>query len=88
MKRREFLRKSVGAGFVAGTTLSFTGYNKLFGSELAERNSPYDLVAVRGGEPEVMFDTVFRPEHVRFLFLTIHAITGGDLTRTAELRLP
>ncbi|MFO7924101.1 MAG: DUF362 domain-containing protein [Bacteroidales bacterium] len=56
MKRREFLRKSVGAGVVAGTALSFTGYNKLFGTELADNNSPYDLVAARGGEPEVMFD--------------------------------
>ncbi len=56
MKRREFLRKSVGAGFVAGTTLSFTGYNKLFGSEIPEADTPYDLVAVRGGEPEEMFD--------------------------------
>lgn len=56
MKRREFLRKSVGAGFVAGTALSFTGYNKLFGAELNEKQGPYDLVAARGGEPEVMFD--------------------------------
>ncbi len=56
MKRREFLRKSVGAGFVAGSALSFTGYNKLFGSEMPEADTPYDLVAVRGGEPEEMFD--------------------------------
>lgn len=56
MKRREFLRKSVGAGFVAGTALSFTGYNKLFGADLVEKQTPYDLVAARGGEPEVMFD--------------------------------
>jgi uncharacterized protein (DUF362 family) len=56
MKRREFIRKSVGAGFVAGTALSFTGYNKLFGAGLSEKQRPYDLVAVRGGEPEQMFD--------------------------------
>ncbi len=56
MKRRDFLRKSVGAGFVAGTALSFTGYNKLFATELPEADTPYDLVAVRGGEPEAMFD--------------------------------
>jgi hypothetical protein len=47
MKRREFLRKSVSAGFVAGTALSFTGYNKLFGAEFSEKSSAYDLVAVR-----------------------------------------
>ena len=56
MKRREFIRKSVGAGFVAGTALSFTGYNKLFGADYPESSSSYDLVAARGGEPEVMFD--------------------------------
>ena len=56
MRRREFLRKSAGAGFVAGTALSFTGYDKLFGSEMAGSEMPYDLVAVRGGEPEEMFD--------------------------------
>jgi uncharacterized protein (DUF362 family) len=56
MKRREFVRKSMGAGFVAGTALSFTGYNKLFGAGLSEKQAPYDLVAVRGGEPEEMFD--------------------------------
>lgn len=56
MKRREFIRKSVGAGFIAGTTLSFTGYNSLFGAGLSEKQGPFDLVAVRGGEPEIMFD--------------------------------
>lgn len=55
MKRRDFIRKSVGAGIV-GSALSFTGYNKLFGAEMAQGGTPYDLVAVRGGEPEVMFD--------------------------------
>ena len=56
MKRREFIKKSAGAGFVAGTALSFIGYDKLFGAELKEAQSAYDLVAARGGEPEVMFD--------------------------------
>lgn len=56
MKRREFLWKSASAGFVAGSALSFTGFSSLFGSELNANQSPYDLVAVRGGEPDVMFD--------------------------------
>ncbi len=55
MKRREFIRKSVGAGIV-GSALSFAGYNKLFGAEMPDSGTPYDLVAVRGGEPEIMFD--------------------------------
>ncbi len=55
MKRREFIRKSVGAGIV-GSALTFTGYNKLFGSAVSDSESPYDLVAVRGGEPDIMFD--------------------------------
>jgi uncharacterized protein (DUF362 family) len=56
MKRREFLWKSASAGVVAGSALSFTGFSSLFGKEFNENQAPYDLVAVRGGEPDVMFD--------------------------------
>jgi uncharacterized protein (DUF362 family) len=56
MKRREFIRKSVGAGLITGTALSFAGSNKLFGAITGREQAPYDLVAVRGGEPEQMFD--------------------------------
>jgi uncharacterized protein (DUF362 family) len=56
MKRREFLWKSAGAGFIAGSALSFTGFSSLFGTGFTGNQSPYDLVAVRGGEPDIMFD--------------------------------
>lgn len=51
MERREFLKKSLGAGVLASASL--TGLNSLFA-----HNSPaaYDLVAVRNGEPVIMFE--------------------------------
>jgi len=54
MKRRDFLVKSVSAGLVAGTAGSFANFEQLAAS--LPNMSLYDLVAVRDGEPEVMFD--------------------------------
>ncbi|MFO7448247.1 MAG: DUF362 domain-containing protein [Ignavibacteriaceae bacterium] len=53
MKRRDFLKKSVQASVIASTALGLTGYSNLFASS---GDSKYDLAAVRGGEPDVMFD--------------------------------
>jgi uncharacterized protein (DUF362 family) len=55
MDRRDFMKKVIGGSIVAGSTVAFGDYAKLFA---APGNSPqaYDLVAVKGGEPEVMFD--------------------------------
>ena len=55
MDRRDFLKKTIQGGIVAGSTLAFGGYSKLLA---APSMSPaaYDLVAVKGGEPDVMFD--------------------------------
>jgi uncharacterized protein (DUF362 family) len=56
MKRRHFLRNSLGAGLAAGAFMSFGRYEKvLAGKPLPPRDS-YDLVAVMGGEPAAMFD--------------------------------
>ena len=52
MDRRNFIKKSVGAGFFIGSSALAT--QKLLASELSL--SPYDLVAVKGGEPDLMFD--------------------------------
>ncbi|HEY9166857.1 MAG TPA: DUF362 domain-containing protein [Candidatus Kryptonia bacterium] len=52
MDRRSFVKQSVGASIALGAFLK-TG--NLFG-ELARMSPVYDLVAVRGGEPDVMFD--------------------------------
>ena len=51
MKRREFLQTAVKAGFAAGAGLSLGG--RLFAAEVAPA---YDLVAVKNGEPEALFD--------------------------------
>ncbi len=55
MKRRDFIRKSISAGILTGTALSFGGYGKIFANTV---NSalPYDLVAVKDGEPDKMLD--------------------------------
>lgn len=55
MDRRDFLKKTIGSGIAAGSALAFGGYAK-FVSASAPPGPPYDLVAVKGGEPQVMFD--------------------------------
>jgi uncharacterized protein (DUF362 family) len=58
MKRREFIKKSVGVGIIAGTTLSLFNHEKLFAFNRYKTDElPFDLVAIKGGSPEVMFDT-------------------------------
>jgi len=52
MKRREFLQTSLGA--LAGAGLGLNASTRLFAAESA--SSSYDLVAVRDGEPEALFD--------------------------------
>ncbi len=55
MKRRTFIKKGLGAGVAAGAILSFGGFENIH----AYRNraaDKFDLVAIKGGEPDVMFD--------------------------------
>jgi uncharacterized protein (DUF362 family) len=54
MKRRDFIKKSAGAGIVAGAALSLGGYDSLWASTTTANK--YDLVAIMGGEPDAMFD--------------------------------
>lgn len=54
MKRREFFKKSAGAGIAAGAALSLGGYTKLWAS--SPEAEAIDMVAVLGGEPDAMFD--------------------------------
>ncbi len=54
MKRRDFLRKGIGAGIAAGSAATVGSYKKLWGGISLIQN--YDLVAVKGGEPGAMFD--------------------------------
>ncbi len=52
MNRREFIKRSMAAGLVAGTAMA-SGYFDVFA---AEKAGIPDLVAVKGGEPGLMFD--------------------------------
>jgi uncharacterized protein (DUF362 family) len=54
MDRREFMKWGIGAGVLAGTSI-VTGYEKLFASTANAPSEPYQLVAIKGGEPDVMF---------------------------------
>ena len=54
MKRREFVRKGIGAGLAAGSAMAMGGYRKAWGNISLYQD--YDLVAVKGGEPGAMFD--------------------------------
>jgi uncharacterized protein (DUF362 family) len=57
MDRRAFFRRTIGAGALAGTYLALAKRDRLFALQLpGEKPLPYDLVAIRGGEPDVMFD--------------------------------
>lgn len=49
----------MGAGLAAGTALSLGGYNKLWAGTPVSA-AQFDLVAVRGGEPGIMFDRGIR----------------------------
>ncbi|MBL7113233.1 MAG: DUF362 domain-containing protein [Bacteroidales bacterium] len=54
MKRRDFIRKSIGAGIVTGSAMALPGMKSVFAN--AGNFQSYDLVAVKGGEPGIMFD--------------------------------
>jgi uncharacterized protein (DUF362 family) len=57
MDRREFIRRSIGGSIVAGSALAIGNYSKLFAAAPAPLPNAYDLVAVKGGEPDAMFDS-------------------------------
>jgi uncharacterized protein (DUF362 family) len=51
MKRREFIKSGVGSAIAAGVAIKIGTNNPLYAM-----GNPYDLVAVKGGSPEAMFD--------------------------------
>ena len=55
MKRRDFLKKSIGAGVFAGSMASL-GSGRIFANTVNNNALPYDLVAIKDGTPEKMFD--------------------------------
>lgn len=56
MDRREFLKKTISGGIAAGSALAFPEMGKLWAATQASDKAAYDLVAVKGGEPDLMFD--------------------------------
>ena len=55
MKRRDFIWKSINAGLFTGAALSLGGFGKIFANTV-HSSLPYDLVAVKDGEPDLMLD--------------------------------
>jgi uncharacterized protein (DUF362 family) len=56
MDRRSFIIRSVVGGIAAGSILKFGKLGNIFANRLTFPANDYDLVAVKGGEPDVMFD--------------------------------
>ena len=62
MKRRDFLKTGVGAGIAAGSAYFFGNCVAANAkNQIISNIDKYDLAAIRGGEPEVMFDKVTNP---------------------------
>jgi len=55
MDRRNFLKNMLGGTVVLGSSLAFGDYSRVFAAA-GSQTAPYDLVAVKGGEPAPMFD--------------------------------
>ena len=53
MDRRTFFRKSFGASVVVGEALAGE-FGNIFAAPYNSADTPFDLVAVKGGEPDVM----------------------------------
>jgi uncharacterized protein (DUF362 family) len=56
MDRRDFIRKSIQAGLLAGTAASVGRFPNLLAYTNLHSPNQYDLVAIKGGEPDLMFD--------------------------------
>jgi uncharacterized protein (DUF362 family) len=56
MKRRDFIRKAVSLGAISGAAMTLGNYRSLFAHEANNYVLPYDMVAIKGGEPGAMFD--------------------------------
>ena len=60
MKRRNFISTTLKAGLVAGAGLSSLNYASTISSSLFPFSSDYDLAAIKGGEPDAMFDEAIK----------------------------
>ena len=55
MKRRDFIQKTIGASVASSVLLPTVGFAEVFGDE-KPADGPVDMVAVKGGGPDVMFE--------------------------------
>jgi uncharacterized protein (DUF362 family) len=60
MRRRDFISKSIKASLIAGAGISASGYSKLIPSTLFSNKINYDIAAIKGGEPDIMFDEAIK----------------------------
>ncbi len=60
MKRREFINKSFQAALISGAAISMGGYSNIFPSSLSPLIDNYTLAAIKGGEPDKMFDEAIK----------------------------
>lgn len=60
MKRREFLNKSIHAAIIGGAAMSLGNYSRIFPYSLISPADNYTLAAIKGGEPDVMFDEAIK----------------------------
>lgn len=61
MERREFISKTIKAGTAIGVLTTIPGvFGKYYAKSSHAPAANYDLVAVKGGEPEVMFDEAIK----------------------------
>lgn len=56
MNRREFFKRSILTGAASGVALAGSNFKKIVAAISPQEKRPYDLVAVKGGEPVQMFD--------------------------------
>ena len=56
MKRRDFLKTGIKSTIAASAAFSIGNLPKSFAGQIPGPEPPYDLVAIRNGEPDVMFD--------------------------------
>ncbi len=55
MRRRDFIIRSINSGIFLGIGLKYSGVGNALAAEVSKQEN-YDLVAVMGGEPDIMFD--------------------------------
>ncbi|MGE5679830.1 MAG: DUF362 domain-containing protein [Bacillota bacterium] len=56
MDRRDFIKKSIAASLAAGSAFALGRPEELFAATRSFAANPFDMVAIKGGEPDQMFD--------------------------------